>query len=903
MPRIILVSMLVFVAAALPAATAQQHPVVLLDGYHNRQALPHYRWEGTYPGGYSEFGKLLKALGAEIRTLNEPLTAGPLAGATCLIVVNPDTPAQSADPHYIGRDEITVVRDWVRAGGLLVMLGNDPGHMEFEHFNELAREFGLQFLYKKHQDAQGSAHLTIPIPAGGPYFGPGGTAYFVDVAPLGVAAPFAHTLISDNHETLMALTPFGQGRALALGDPWAYNEYINTRDNRALIEALFRYLFAGPAGVTPYSSKPVPFDSSGARPGPIRLETPNDSIEVSWVDEGSKNWTATFSLLRGQPLITSIAVNGKPILEHATPVFRCHTGKRRGGWDEFFDLPPSHPEGTREFWGAFQPISASAQTVGNRLEIQFEGLDLGIFHGAIRYTFYPGMRLLRQEAVVVTQEPDVALLYDAGLRIAGANGEITYYDTQGQLQTARSSGPQWNPLKVRYRALAGTLAGGGVVAFPAPHQYFFPRDRTTNLAYVWHSSFGGSFSLGIRQPTDDNTPFYPWNSAPPGSEQHLGIFFLLSDLSPADSLAEVLKFTHQDHFPTVDGFKTVTTHWHFGYAVEAMQNGLDWVPPFKPVLKNLGVQAVALADFHGDGHPDDLTGIRLKELDELFRGCRAQSDANFVMFPGEEADVHLGGHWIGIFPKPVYWYKGRPGDTPFSTTDAQYGTVYHVADAQDLYRLFQSEDAFVYTAHPRTKASKDFPDDYREKDFYLDPHFFGGSWKEINVDLSSPRLGDRSLNLLNDMNNWGQPKKILGEVDVFKISAEDELYGHMNINYVRIDHLPDFDHYGELLPPLRRGDFFVSTGEILLPEASIRPGVNGEIVVHAHVRWTFPLRFAEVVWGDGRHTFNQTFSLENTGPFGDSAFDWKVQAGEWKWARFAIWDIASNGAFVNPVIP
>ena len=331
MRRITMVSILATVAACLPSATAQQSPVVLLDGYHNNQPRPHYRWEGTYSGGYSELGKLLKSMGAEVRTVSEPLTAGPLNGATCLIVVNPDTPAQSDHPHYIGRDEIVAVREWVRAGGVLLLLGNDPGHMEFAHFNELAREFGLKFLEKKHVDAKGSSKLTIPIPPGSQYFGDGGTAYFVDVSPIGVTAPFAQALISDNNETLMAFTPFGQGRVVALGDPWAYNEYIGTRDNRALVEALFRFLFGAQAASPQYQSKPIPFDGSGVRPGPIHIETKNDSVEVSSVDERSRTWTATFSLLRGQPLITAITANGKPVLEHATPIYRGHTGKRRGG--------------------------------------------------------------------------------------------------------------------------------------------------------------------------------------------------------------------------------------------------------------------------------------------------------------------------------------------------------------------------------------------------------------------------------------------------------------------------------------------------------------------------------------------------------------------------------------------
>ena len=55
------------------------------------------------------------------------------------------------------------------------------------------------------------------------------------------------------------------------------------------------------------------------------------------------------------------------------------------------------------------------------------------------------------------------------------------------------------------------------------------------------------------------------------------------------------------------------------------------------------------------------------------------------------------------------------------------------------------------------------------------------------ADLSHDRLGRRALDLLDDMANWGQKKYLLGEVDVFKIDHTHELYGHMNINYVRLE--------------------------------------------------------------------------------------------------------------------
>jgi hypothetical protein len=653
----------------------------------------------------------------------------------------------------------------------------------------------------------------------------------------------------------------------------------------------------------------VPVDRSGVRSGPVSVESSGGALLVTWPDETARAWRAEFSLDPERPLITSISVGGKTVIERARPLYWCSTGVRRGGWDQFFDLPPSHPKGTRRFTGDFRLRYAEARTTGDRVQVIFGRMQMGIFDGTIAYTFYPGSRLIRQEAVLSTHEPDVAYFYDTGMRVsaerdthAGGNttAEITYTDTAGQLRTERAQGPERVPVAARYRSLALRTGGGSIVAFPPPHQYFFARDFTTNMGYLWQSAFRGSASIGIRQLPDDNSSYYPWMNAPPGTEQHMGVFFLLSDGTPAAALAEVQRYTHGDRFPALDGFQVATAHWHFAYTEQALEKGLDWTPPFKPVLKDMGVNAAVIMDFHGDGHPRDLTALRLKELEAYFRACKTQSDAQFLLIPSEEANVHLGGHWALVFPKPVYWFMDRGGGAPFTENVPGYGTVYRVANAHELLDMVHREGGYMWQTHPRTKGSTGFPDQIRETEYFRDARYLGGGWKAMPSDLSSARLGERALTLLDDMNNWGMRKRLIGEVDVFQLDSTHELYAHMNANYVRLPRLPDFDHYGEMAEALARGDGFVSTGEVLLPEIHISGEAN-VISVRARVAWTFPLALADIVWSDGATTHREMPALDTTRAFGETEFTWTIQARNWKWARLAVWDVAGDGALTNPV--
>lgn len=655
----------------------------------------------------------------------------------------------------------------------------------------------------------------------------------------------------------------------------------------------------------------VPVDLEAYRDGPATVTTNDEEVRVRWRDEAELQWSLAFRRDPAKPLIASLDVGGEPVLRDGKPYYSVETGIRRKGWDAFFDYPPAHAQGTEAHMATFELDGIRVESAGNRVRVHLGGFRAGPFQGSLVYTIFAGSRLVKQEAVVRTDEPHVAFFYDAGIEFAapeqervGRNMEtpFAYYDTEGERRSAVANGfqPERVQHRVRYRAMATAAGTGSVAAVPAPHQYFFPRDFTSNLSQNWHRSWRGKVSLGIRQVRDTNWQFYPWANAPPGTDQSLSVFLLASSGPPEDVLEDALRYTNRDRFAALDGFKTMASHFHLAYTVQALEHGMDWVPPFKPVLQEMGVNAAIIMDFHGDGHPRDLTELRLSELDSFFKACKKMSGKDFLLIPSEEANVHFGGHWGLIFPKPIYWWMNRPEGGEFVSKHKRYGTVYSTADAAELLELVRREGGWMYQTHARTKGSTGYPDAIRDTPHFRDPRYFGAGWKAMPSDLSSPRLGERGLTLLDDMQNWGLNKRLLGEVDVFQFDHTHELYAHMNVNYVKIGRLPSFDNYDRLLEPLLAGEFFVSTGEVLLPSWEIG-GTDAEIAVKADVRGTFPLQFAEVVWGDGTGTQREIFDLSESGEFSSGSYSWKVRAPGWTWARLAIWDVAANGAFVNPV--
>src|SRR5215471_2354939 len=160
--------------------------VVALDGFHNNESkMPdHYQWDGVRQGGFSDLGKVLVGLGAQLKTVRERVTPQVLEGVRVFIIVDPDTPAETAEPQYILPEEIAAIEAWVRAGGRLVLLGNDKGNAEFAHFKQLARRFGIEFLEETYPKVQGKGIL---VAKGDGIFEGGAEVYLVEVAPLKVS--------------------------------------------------------------------------------------------------------------------------------------------------------------------------------------------------------------------------------------------------------------------------------------------------------------------------------------------------------------------------------------------------------------------------------------------------------------------------------------------------------------------------------------------------------------------------------------------------------------------------------------------------------------------------------------------------------------------------------------------
>ncbi len=223
----------------LPAQKVGAGKTVLLDTYYNNEWKKdangkiiryHYTWDDRTNGGFDFLGKLFERQGAQLGSLPTAPTAQSLSNAAVYIIVDPDTEKETEKPAFIQAAHINAIKDWVKGGGVLLLMGNDAGNAEFTHFNNLAKTFGISFnednfnMVKNNVFEQGA----VAVPQGHKIFTTAKNLFVKELATLQVGKG-AYCTLKKEDKIVAAVAEFGKGKVFAIGDPWIYNEYVDGR--------------------------------------------------------------------------------------------------------------------------------------------------------------------------------------------------------------------------------------------------------------------------------------------------------------------------------------------------------------------------------------------------------------------------------------------------------------------------------------------------------------------------------------------------------------------------------------------------------------------------------------------------------------------------------------------------
>jgi unsaturated rhamnogalacturonyl hydrolase len=219
---------------------------VMADGWFNSQQRRdpfgqmvyfHYKWDTQDEPGYSLFGHLFREFGAETKELDAEPTADNLRGAQVFVIASPDNADKNPQPHYANANDAAQIAEWVKAGGVLMIMENDTSFADLEHFNVISEKFGIYFnsVLRKHVIGTQWEMGKIVVDGGGPIFHHPHTLYMKDVCTISVSGP-AKPVLAEGDDIFMAVAKYGKGTVYAVVDPWLYNEYTDGRKLPALYD-------------------------------------------------------------------------------------------------------------------------------------------------------------------------------------------------------------------------------------------------------------------------------------------------------------------------------------------------------------------------------------------------------------------------------------------------------------------------------------------------------------------------------------------------------------------------------------------------------------------------------------------------------------------------------------------
>ena len=221
-----------------------QGKTVLVDAWFNSQTrknaagqteLFHYKWDDDANPGFSFFGRAFQRYGMKLATLKASPTPAALKNAQIYVLASPDIPAKNPNPNYMDKGSGDAIEEWVKAGGVLLLMQNDKTNSEFEHFNTMSDRFGIHFnaVLRNTVDNNNWPQGTVIVPTGTGVFTYPHKAYLKEISTITVSGP-AKSILTDKGDVLMAVAKIGKGTVFAVVDPWIYNEYVDRRNKLPL---------------------------------------------------------------------------------------------------------------------------------------------------------------------------------------------------------------------------------------------------------------------------------------------------------------------------------------------------------------------------------------------------------------------------------------------------------------------------------------------------------------------------------------------------------------------------------------------------------------------------------------------------------------------------------------------
>ena len=359
-----------------------------------------------------------------------------------------------------------------------------------------------------------------------------------------------------------------------------------------------------------------------------------------------------------------------------------------------------------------------------------------------------------------------------------------------------------------------------------------------------------------------------------GPSSGSGVFFLLSRGTAEDALeGDAPVSPTATGSPRSTAITRSTSHFHMAIAMAALDekargNGRT-TPDFVRMFKDMGVDMVHLAEFHGDGHPDDPGPLRLARAagdvrrvppalrrqapadprrrgQRLPRLARARTASRPLALPLPQAglldDEASRGPAVS---------RGGPRRTDRSTTWATGPTCSSCSRRRTAWPGRPTPGSRPRAGRPTPSATR----------ISSSPTTgWAPRGRPCPPTSRDDRLGRRVLDLMDDMANWGHAE--------VRARRGRRLQARPHARAVRPhEHqLPRARPRAALRGGLEAacsmrcgpGKFFVTTGEVLIPEFARRRTGSGESATCPEaspgprpLRWTFPLQFAELVSGDG----------------------------------------------------